>query len=155
MIKKCKFKNCNLKSYGKNYCKKHYYRIVRNGTTTPLYDLESYAKIDSMKDPRIGHRGTYAVNIINDIKYKAIQRGKKWGLNHADAFKLITTECHYCGFIPNWPNNRVGIDRVDNSKDYTVDNCLPCCFTCNTAKGQKTIPEFKEWIIKVFSFINK
>jgi hypothetical protein len=35
-----------------------------------------------------------------------------------------------------------GIDRIDNSKGYIVDNCVPCCTYCNTIKGTRTVEEF-------------
>jgi len=31
--------------------------------------------------------------------------------------------------------NAVGVDRLDSSKDYTIDNICLCCFACNKAKG--------------------
>lgn len=37
--------------------------------------------------------------------------------------------CYYC----NKPRC-LGVDRVDNSKGYTMDNCVPCCGICNRMK---------------------
>jgi len=47
--------------------------------------------------------------------------------------------CFYCNFPP--PN---GVDRVDNGIAYyaDIDNLVPCCFNCNTMKGQMTVGEF-------------
>lgn len=36
--------------------------------------------------------------------------------------------CLYCGY----PST--GLDRKDNSKGHTMDNCVPCCWECNTAR---------------------
>jgi len=41
---------------------------------------------------------------------------------------LLHEPCNYCGF----PST--GLDRIDNSKGHTEDNCIPCCWECNTAR---------------------
>lgn len=38
-----------------------------------------------------------------------------------------------------------GIDRVDSSKGYTVENSVACCKYCNTAKNTMTESEFYTW----------
>lgn len=86
-------------------------------------------------------------------------RGLMWNLTKEQARKLFEGRCNYCGCVPaqikkGW---RVktgtftynGIDRVDNTKGYTLDNCVSCCGQCNTAKGQMTVQQFAEWINKV------
>jgi len=35
-----------------------------------------------------------------------------------------------------------GVDRIDSTKGYELDNCLPCCTTCNTMKMANTQEEF-------------
>ena len=37
-----------------------------------------------------------------------------------------------------------GIDRIDSSSGYTIDNVVPCCWTCNRMKGDLTWEDF--WI---------
>jgi len=61
-----------------------------------------------------------------------------------DQFKEIVTQpCHYCGseeFMPFTAQNcnghfyGHGVDRIDSSKGYFIENCLPCCRRCNTMK---------------------
>ncbi len=56
----------------------------------------------------------------------------------------------YCG-----DTNRIGLDRIDNSKGHTKDNTVPCCYECNCARNNnfsfeemkilgKTIKQIKE-----------
>lgn len=46
--------------------------------------------------------------------------------------------CHYCGeAIPT-----AGLDRVDNTKGYVLDNLVSCCTFCNAAKNTQTMDEF-------------
>lgn len=37
-----------------------------------------------------------------------------------------------------------GIDRKNNVVGYTPENCIPCCFVCNKAKGERDMNEFVE-----------
>lgn len=45
-----------------------------------------------------------------------------------------------------------GIDRIDSSKGYTVENSVACCKYCNTAKHTMTESEFFAWIKRVYEF---
>jgi hypothetical protein len=80
--------------------------------------------------------------------------------------ELSQQPCHYCGSAPSNKVNKIpkgrnnyndywftynGLDRIDSSKSHTIDNCVPCCFTCNTAKSDMTVNEFISWIRKVYS----
>lgn len=150
-MRRCSVPGCNIKHFALDYCRKHHIRFKRNGTTDSIYQKSNYNKIDSTKDHRKGRRGSIAVNYINDVKQKATARGKDWNLTHIQAYHLMINECSYCGNKPNWPLEKSGIDRVDNSRHYESDNCVSCCFDCNTAKGQKTLEEFIVWIKKVHS----
>lgn len=56
---------------------------------------------------------------------------------------LINSDCEYCGNIGH------GIDRVDNSIGYLINNCVPCCTMCNYMKKNYTEEEFIEHCIKI------
>lgn len=45
-----------------------------------------------------------------------------------------------------------GIDRVDNSKGYTIDNSAPCCKFCNTAKNTMSEDDFYAWVKRIYEF---
>lgn len=45
-----------------------------------------------------------------------------------------------------------GIDRIDSSKGYTMENSVACCKYCNTAKNTMTESEFYTWIKRVYEF---
>ena len=67
-------------------------------------------------------------------------------------------ECYYCGikeedFIPIWGKfyggenrgKKLEVDRKDNKKGYSLENCVLACSICNNAKSDKfTDKEFKE-----------
>lgn len=55
--------------------------------------------------------------------------------------------CGYCGC--EVPSDKETIDhRVPKSKGggNQVDNLMFCCRTCNTAKGVKTLEEYRLWL---------
>lgn len=59
--------------------------------------------------------------------------------------ELRLNECYYCG-----DNGSNGLDRVDNTIGYTVDNVVACCGKCNKAKHALTLDEFLSLIEKVY-----
>ena len=71
---------------------------------------------------------------LDSLKRAAQVREIEWNLPDEYAKKMLIEPCVYCGHIDL--KVRVnGIDRLDSSKDYSVDNCLPCCKDCNYMKG--------------------
>lgn len=92
-------------------------------------------------------RNSYGV-----YKRGASRRNYDFDLTEEDFNALITGDCNYCGTPPN-PLN--GVDRLNNEIGYNIDNCVPCCFNCNRAKGTLTIEQFKELIIKIYNRIIK
>ena len=93
-------------------------------------------------------------NLYSEYKRSAKARNKAFHLIPMEVKEIVMQNCFYCGRGPQkfrktawgdiFPYN--GIDRVDNSKGYTVDNCVPSCYMCNTAKHQRTQKEFEDWI---------
>lgn len=82
---------------------------------------------------------------------------------------LSQQNCYYCDSIPNNKQNSAnhdkksskfakdngefiynGLDRLDNSKSHTIDNLVPCCKWCNYSKRERSVDDFKFWIIKLY-----
>lgn len=80
---------------------------------------------------------------ISKYTHISNRKGKtvKSYLSKIEAEKLLTSKCFYCG-----KENAMGIDRIDSSKDYTLDNCVPCCGMCNIMKNKFDI---NEWFSKI------
>jgi hypothetical protein len=50
--------------------------------------------------------------------------------------------CVYCGSLIRGIGS--GLDRINNSKGYIIDNVNPCCGTCNDIRGDNlTVEEMK------------
>jgi hypothetical protein len=67
---------------------------------------------------------------FRSYKHGANRRGYEWNLSVEEFALYWNTPCDYC----NDEIEGVGIDRVDNTKGYSTDNCVPCCAMCNEMK---------------------
>jgi len=86
-------------------------------------------------------------------KANAKRRGYSWELSINQAGVFYMRPCHYCGEVPNGSLN--GIDRQDSTVGYAIENCVPCCPTCNYAKRQLSPDEFLWHCTKVVQFNKK
>lgn len=101
-----------------------------------------------------------AKDIYKNYKEKAKKRNLEFDLSFEEFLVLTKLNCFYCGDIPkncrktNTEYNNIseftynGIDRVNNSIGYVKGNIVSCCFMCNSAKKDRTIKEFLDWITK-------
>ena len=75
----------------------------------------------------------------------AKKRNLKFELSFEQFAKLVKTNCHYCSYKVKLN----GIDRKDNALGYIEGNVLPCCKTCNVAKGTMSYEEFIKWVMRL------
>lgn len=84
--------------------------------------------------------------------------GKAFDLTFEEFNKIIQLNCNYCGSAPNHlrfnKSKKLsallnGVDRLDSTKGYTKDNCVPCCTTCNYMKNTLSVTTFLEHIKKI------
>ncbi len=73
---------------------------------------------------------------------------KEFSLSYEAFVALIDTgRCHYCHVPLTWMRHNGSIthhlDRADNSRGYTDDNCKACCILCNYAKGARYT--YEQW----------
>ena len=105
-------------------------------------------------------------SILLTYKMQATKRGYRFNLNDEEAKDLMARDCFYCGSPPsniakagraNGDFTYNGIDRMDNSIGYEIDNCVPCCGICNWMKRDLTKDQFIDRIHKIsrmFSTVN-
>lgn len=89
-------------------------------------------------------KGTAFRAVLYQYKANAKTRGLVWELSDAQFKALTSAKCYYTGVAPNMTQKSKsgsedtyvynGIDRLDNSKGYTIKNCVPCCFEVNAMK---------------------
>ena len=78
-------------------------------------------------------------------RFGALRKNLVMTLTKDDFTRLISAPCRYCGFTDGF----IGVDRVDNSKGYTLDNSVPCCKTCNYMKKNLSVKDFLYHISKI------
>ena len=88
---------------------------------------------------------------------EARNRDLDFSLTREEFAMLTKQNCDYCGKDPQQISklNKYqylynGIDRIDSSKGYTLDNCVSCCGRCNRGKGNMTREEFFNLITKIY-----
>lgn len=95
-----------------------------------------------------------------NYRAQAAKRGYSFSLALEDFHKVTQGDCYYCGVSPNQfhrlryhaPYIYNGVDRVDNSRGYELDNIVACCGVCNRAKRDRGATEFIEWAKRVAHF---
>ena len=101
----------------------------------------------------------------NSYKYSAIKRNLTFDLPREDFDKIIVQNCHYCGMSPTDQSYlsksskkynafyASGVDRLDSSIGYNVDNCVPCCSRCNKMKMDLSYTDFITHVLDIREFI--
>lgn len=93
-------------------------------------------------------------------KRGAKRRGYQFKLTKEEFKEIITQPCIYCGAVlvnekkkkgSNGTFKYTGIDRYDNTKGYTIDNCVPCCKVCNRIKTNMSINDMEKQLTIILS----
>jgi len=80
---------------------------------------------------------------------RAKTRGNLWTIGKEEFHRMVKEPCTYCGYS----HDLCGIDRIDNTKGYSLENCTPCCGWCNIAKLNHTLDEFKTWAKELYEHL--
>lgn len=142
---------------------------LRNGHTTSCGCNKTEGAIKTAKkllsiNPKI----TSAKNVFNSYK--------DGNLTFEQFYNLSQQNCYYCETPSNKSNiynrykNRTntvlvdkssadfyynGLDRLDSSRLHDLDNVVPCCKWCNSAKMKRTLFEFEIWINQIYHALQK
>jgi len=82
-------------------------------------------------------------NKYSQFKSSANKRKLEVCISKEEYTNLVSQKCHYCDSV-----TAIGIDRVDNSIGYRLDNCVPACNLCNlTRNNLYTYEEFYKYIV--------
>lgn len=103
-------------------------------------------------------------SLIANYKKSAKNKGHSYELTEKQFAEITQQNCHYCGAKPNGIASHSkqngdyiynGLDRINNTKGYTIDNVVPCCKLCNYKKSDMSLQEFEDWIKKVYKKIEE
>ena len=78
---------------------------------------------------------------------QANYRKKNVSISMSEFLEITSKPCRYCGIL-----NNNGIDRIDSSKGYEINNCAPCCTRCNYMKNALSESEFFNHLRKISSY---
>jgi hypothetical protein len=88
-------------------------------------------------------------------------RNLEFALTIEDFYALSQKPCYYCGTEKSNCSSTTsvkflynGLDRVDNSIGYTLDNCVSCCRQCNCSKLAYSEQQFRDWIGTAYRYQN-
>lgn len=139
-----------------------------NKVITPIRALKQGSRKScgcSTRELRCLPHGQASLNkLICGYEANARGRGYIFNLSREQFINITSKDCFYCGEPPSniadsgyatGTYTYSGIDRVDNNKGYIVENCVPCCKTCNIAKQNLTQEDFLNWIKKVYNKITE
>lgn len=98
-----------------------------------------------------------SVQVFNHYKREASERNFSFILSKEEFKEIISKSCFYCGAMPSQKVIRYpsfvynGVDRVNNSLGYQLDNTVPCCWRCNRMKHTLSVEEFIDHLRKIVS----
>ena len=81
------------------------------------------------------------------IQYKkrAKEKGFIFTITYDEFISFWNKNCSYCGD----KIEGIGLDRVNNSFGYEINNIVSCCETCNTMKMAESYSSFIKQCIKI------
>jgi hypothetical protein len=115
-----------------------------------------------LKELLQGGRHPYAKrpyeSLFNWLRANAKRTKKSCSITYKQFIKFTKKKfCFYCGTTLFWTKfniNKNGsnynLDRKDNTKGYSVDNCVVCCPECNELKSDLPFTVFMEKIRKIY-----
>lgn len=97
-------------------------------------------------------------DLYSQYKCVAKKRNLIFNLSLEEFKKLTKQNCFYCNRIPSQikskRNNSLyvynGIDRLDNSIGYEINNCKPCCGKCNKMKNNYDLDDYVSHISTIY-----
>jgi len=138
---------CNMMKFTYSY--DNFYKIINvishNYVGNPKYNIQ-YINIMNELFECAATELTYETYINNSCK----KRNIIMNLAREEYFYLKNLKCQYCGNFGG--TGRCGIDRTNSKLDYTLDNCVPCCKTCNFLKKDLTLEKFTKHLNKIYKF---
>ena len=97
--------------------------------------------------------------VFSRYKRTAYLRKKQFNLTREDFSGLVLNKCFYCGIEPSqvlkrFKTNKIqllynGIDRIDSSKGYIINNCVSCCRYCNQSKSDLSLNHWMDHIKRI------
>lgn len=107
----------------------------------------------------IADRRRALANVVySKYRDKARRKDISWSLTKDDVYDMIYKRCYYCNSLGKnkyacFDEKHLrynGIDRLSSHRGYTQKNTVAACGTCNYAKLQMTVTEFRSWLRRAY-----
>lgn len=96
------------------------------------------------------------------IRRRSKLKNIKSDITFEDFTQLIFKPCYYCGMLGSNKRRDTydsgviikynGLDRIDSSGGYTLNNVVSCCKYCNIAKNDMSVEEFENKILSIYEY---
>lgn len=83
----------------------------------------------------------------SSYRAKAKSRKIQFQLTYEEFLTFWQQSCHYCGI----GIETIGLDRIDSSQGYVLQNIVSCCSICNQIKSDTNITLLRTHIEKMLS----
>lgn len=132
----CSENGCENDAHAKQLCQKHYnqQKYLRNSGEIKEHQRLYY---QSHKDQYRQYNRTLSGR-YGAYRNSAQQRNLSFELTLDEFKSVFGKQCVFCGKV----DQQNGIDRIDSSKGYFLDNVQPSCFDCNLMKRTFSNEEF-------------
>lgn len=95
----------------------------------------------------------------DNYRSSAKRRNHVFELSVEQFFELMDLPCYYCGTEKSLKSHRQnyeyfhnGIDRMDNTKGYTLKNSVTACKICNNSKATLSLESWNKWLDTIENF---
>lgn len=118
-----------------------------------------YDKTRTIEDARERSRNFKAENLLNpNMHYKQVmdsasKRMIQFNISLELFTEIVKKPCVYCEYYNEFESN--GIDRINSSIGYIESNIVSCCENCNRSKGELSVEDFEDYILRIANKIQK
>uniref|UniRef100_A0A6C0I5H7 Uncharacterized protein n=1 Tax=viral metagenome TaxID=1070528 RepID=A0A6C0I5H7_9ZZZZ len=85
----------------------------------------------------------------SSYKSRALKKQLDFLITNEDYDKIINNNCYLCGKT-NDDKHKNGIDRIDNSKGYFINNVKSCCGECNYMKNDYELDDIINKLLLIY-----
>lgn len=158
----CSIPGCQNPQKTKELCSKHYQSLPEHKLASHRYYKLNKAKVRERSKLRYEQNkaqilAKYKAECTSLhrrwIRHKAIAKSRdiENTITYDDFERVVSSPCYYC----NNSQKTRGLDRVDNSKGYLLNNIVSCCWTCNSMKGSLSIEQWVGHIAQILATLKE
>lgn len=115
--------------------------------------LEKKREYGKQNPEKLKERRESTKNRYSALKSRCKRLKKFLSISFEEYAEIVKNDCFYCGGI--LPPAGFGLDRIDSSLGYTINNVLPCCRVCNVLKNDKSVLELLEHLPKFLAGLKR